>query len=326
MIELRDIYKNGEVYKNTQPSNSIIPRYEDYAVTEARANNNRNFSYWHPSTIGQCGLKNILDLYDVPSNNYQSMRQIEILKNGHMVHRKFQTAFGIMGIMYGYWKCLSCNFVIGKDSGNPYGSLYPSDCPNCHNPLMSEEILDKNGNVAKKSFPLFEYEELQVRNDELNIKGNTDGVLKLSPEHEFQVIDFKTCSNYVFANYLEKSNKPLSYHVIQLNAYMWLLNLNSGYIFYENRDKMRHKEFLVRKDEYLISRIINQIKYLNELVKLKRIPKMNDPNLISTDIGPAEMQCAGYPDFPPCKYYHKCFKCAFEAKGGNGIYHGFIKI
>lgn len=324
-LVLKDIYKTKEIYKNVTSSNNVIPKYYDLITEDFRNKNNRDFSYWHPSTFGQCGLKNILEFYKVPGNSYVSLRQIEILKNGHSVHSKFQNTLALGGVLYGLWKCHKCKTVMGRDSG-PYGSELPKKCSHCNEFLATEAITNSSGKVIVPPVPKFDYVELECVNSELNIRGNTDGVLKLSEQHEYQCIDFKTCSEFAYKLHVEKENCPISYHVVQLNAYMWLLNINSGYILYENRNKMVHKEFFIKKDNYIIERIINQVQYLNELIKHKKIPMYNDKNLISTDVGPEEHQCAGYPGFPPCKYYDKCFKSNFITKGGNILYHNFVKV
>jgi len=153
--------------------------------------------------------------------------------------------------------------------------------------------------------------------------------LKISDEHEFQGIDFKSCSQYMFEKVLDGTNKnnPINYHVVQLNVYMWLLGLNSGYILYENRNKLTHKEYYCKRDDDIIDKVVSQTKYLNELVEKKLIPPVNDPHLFTASgVGPDSMQCAGYPGFAPCHYYHKCWSRNYIAKGGSVIYQGLIKV
>lgn len=321
-IDLRDIYKNGEVYKNISISDSLSARYNDYVVQEYRANQNRNHSYWHPSAFGTCGRKNIFDFYsedpktNLKSYDYVAMRSIEIFEFGHMVHHKFQNKLARIKdphpILYGYWKCLSCLKITGKDSP-PYGITKPSQCAHCGN----ENI---------------QYEEVGVSNEEYNVGGHCDAIIKLSSNQEFQIIDFKTAGTYMWKEVIDGKNVPVNYHIVQLNAYMWLLDINSGYILYENRDKLIHKEFFVRRDEYIVDRIKHQLKYLNYHVSQGTVPPPNDPNFIAmSEVGPDKPTCKGYGSFgplklAPCKYYHLCWKQSFDESGGTSMYDGLIKI
>ncbi len=307
---LEDLYKTGNVYKNVSETRNVTETYYDKLLATYRANQNRDHSYWHPSTVGSCGLKNLLDYYKLPGNNYTTMRSIQIFNEGHLIHSKFQRNLADVGVLYGWWECRSCKKIMGEEV-KPYGITKPKNCSHC-----------SSGNS-------FDYVEIRVSHKDLNIAGNTDGVIKLGEDYPFQGIDFKSCSQYAFVDVIENKNKnnPINYHVVQLNVYMWLLDLESGYILYENRNKMIHKEFYCKRDDDIIDKVVNQTRYLNELVKRRAVPSMNDPHLFTaSEVGPESMQCQGYPGFAPCHYYHKCFPRQFIAKGGSVIYQGKIKV
>lgn len=326
-LELRNLCKNisggkrAEIFKNVTASNAVIPRYHDYRIKEYCSNQDRNYSYHHPSALGYCGRKNVLDYYSyknlgIDKQKYLDYRSIEIFDFGHITHAKFQEKFGDIfapnAILYGYWKCVVCKNVMGRDS--KLGIQKPNSC-------------DKCGNTNKDDL---KYEEVQVRNDFYNVKGHCDAIVKLSDNHPFQVIDFKTCSNFSFNQRIE-TNDPVESHVIQLNTYMWLLDLESGYIIYENRDKLIHKEFAVKRDEYLVDRIKNHIDYTNKVIEQGVVPDPTDENfLITEDIGPYTNQCRGFQTkdgrMAPCQYYHLCHREAFVAEGGSMIYQGKVKI
>jgi len=320
-IDLRDIYKNGEVFRNVSISDALVARYYNHVAQEYRNNQNRDYSYWHPSAFGTCGRKNIFDHYNqdpknkIRSYDYISLRSIEIFETGHLVHKKIQNRLAKIKdpwpIMYGYWRCQSCDIMMGKDSP-PFGTIKPDSCSFCGRKNIS-------------------YEEVRISNEEYNVGGNCDAIVRLSPQHEFQVIDFKTCGNFTWKEYIEGNNTPINYHIVQLNAYMWLLGINSGYIFYENRDKMIHKEFFVQRDEYIVDRIKHQLRYLNYHVAQGTVPPPNDPNFIAmSEVGPNKPNCLGYGNGPtklaPCKYYHLCWNQAFNESGGSTMYDGFIKV
>lgn len=319
-MDLRDIYANKEVFKNVSVSDALIARYYNYISQDYRNNQDRDYSYWHPSSFGMCGRKNIFDYYNQdPKNNissydYISLRSIEIFETGHLTHHKIQNRLSKIKdpfpILYGNWKCQACGFFI-KES-EPYGTVRPASCPNC-----------KKNNLK--------YEEVHVSNEEYNVGGHCDAIIKLSPKHEFQIIDFKTAGAFTWKKYIEEENSPINYHIVQLNAYMWLLGINSGYILYENRDKLIHKEFFIQRDEYIVDRIKHQLKYLNYHVSNGTVPPPNDPNFIAmSEVGPEKPTCKGFGGGPhklsPCKYYHLCWKQAFNESGGAMMYDGFLKI
>lgn len=318
-IDLRDVYKNGEIFKNVSFSEEVLTRYFTHVANKYVKNQDRNYSHWHPSALGTCGRKNIFDYYSyknyaIDKRNYIAFRSIEIFENGHLVHHKLQKKLGEIRnpqILYGYWKCQACKHTTGLNSP-PFGITNPRECEKC-----------KCNNVI--------YEEVSMKNDEYNVAGNCDAIVKLSDKHEFQVIDFKTAGNYTWKETVEGKNAPVNYHIVQVNAYMWLLGINSGYIIYENRDKLCHKEFFIKRDEYIVDRIKHQLKYQNYHIQNGTVPPPNDPAFISmSEVGPDKGQCKGYGYGPgklaPCPYYHLCWPQSFESEGGATIYNTFIKV
>lgn len=326
-LELRNICKNisggkrAEIFKNVTSSNAVLPRYQEFRIKEYCANQDRNYSYHHPSALGYCGRKNILDYYsdtkkNIDAQKYLDYRSIEIFDFGHIVHGKFQDKFSRIfspeAILYGCWKCVVCKHVMGREE--KLGVVRPSQCEKC----------------GANGYDDILYEEVQVKNDYYNVKGHCDAIVRLSLQHPFQVIDFKTCSNYSF-NMRVDLNEPVDSHVIQLNTYMWLLGLDSGYIIYENRDKLTHLEFSVQRDEYLIDRIKNHIDYTNRVIEQGLVPDPTDENFLITEgIGPLENQCRGFMTregrMAPCAYYHLCHRETFVSEGGSMIYKGKVKI
>lgn len=325
----KDLYKSKDIYHGVSESNAIVPRYYDHIVQKHREDSDRDHSYWHPSALGQCGLKNLFDYYesqglDLGANYYVNTRFIEIVKHGHSVHDRFQTLLGNMGVLWGKWKCSNCGYIHGE--GQLLGVPRPNECESCGQVKRETVATNPDGTPRRIPNPIFKYVELTVHHPVLNIKGNTDGIIKLSETSEPECIDFKTCSKYSWESSIGKGY-PVDYHVTQLNIYMWLLGLNSGYILYENRNSMQHKEFHIQRDPRVVQRVIDQVQYLNEMVANRQFPSINDPRLLTSEVvGPEAMMCIGYPGFPPCKYYHKCHPKNFQMKGGNIIYRQFIKM
>lgn len=110
-------------------------------------------------------------------------------------------------------------------------------------------------------------EEKRLTDDELNIKGNCDGVLELGDEGLF-VLEIKTISAKGY-RYL-KEPKPKHYAQIQL--YMHLAEIHKGILFYECKDDQRIKEFKVEYDEDFVQELIEKIKWINECVANQELP------------------------------------------------------
>lgn len=320
-IDLRDIYKNGEIYRNVSSNDALTSRYHNHIVQEFKNNQDRDYSYWHPSEFGTCGRKQIFNYYNYNKScgfsmpDYVAVRSIEIFQTGHNTHFKFQNALSRIKypkpILYGWWKCQGCKNVMSKDV-KPYGTTRIDVCSNCG----SKSII---------------YEEVCVENKDYNVRGHCDAIIKLSDEHEFQIVDFKTAGGSAWES-IEKENIPKNSYIVQLNAYMWLLGINSGYIMYEHRDKMWHKSFLVQKDNYVVERIKHQLSYLNYHVAQGTVPPPNDQNFIAmSDVGPSKGICRGYGGFgqsrlSPCRYYEKCWDQQYKEAGGSMMFDGFVKV
>lgn len=86
----------------------------------------------------------------------------------------------------------------------------------------------------------------------------------LSEENAY-IIEVKTVSRLGFS-------KPMDHHIIQLNAYLNLLDVRDGFIIYIDRDKLQTKSFHIVKDEKLYEKTIERVKTLHKHIISGTIP------------------------------------------------------
>lgn len=109
--------------------------------------------------------------------------------------------------------------------------------------------------------------ERKLVDDELNIRGNCDGVIELGDEGEF-IIEIKTISSKGF-RYLKE---PKDKHYAQLQLYMYLSGVHQGILFYECKDDQRIREFKVEYNEEFAMDLVEKIKFINECVAKGELP------------------------------------------------------
>ncbi|MAG73639.1 hypothetical protein CL620_04945 [archaeon] len=91
-------------------------------------------------------------------------------------------------------------------------------------------------------------EEIPVENDDPPISGTADGVIEFYGE---KLIELKSISDAGFA-YRKTYNKPKDDHIRQAQIYMHCLNLNSGFVIYENKNNQEILPiYMERNDEYI---------------------------------------------------------------------------
>jgi len=211
--------------------------------------NERDYSYFHPSEFYQCVRYIAYKYYGAKSTRKIKPDLQRIFDNGDHMHQRYTDYFDNIGILYGVWACKNplCKETYGSEE--KLGILKPSDkCKKCG----CEE---------------YEYVELEAEDKEHMMRGHMDGVLKIA--EEFTVIDYKS----MHSNQFSRLREPLDKHIIQLEIYLWLLDLKCGFLLYENKDSQKIKLFEVAYNENLINKILTRVKTLREIVESKRLPK-----------------------------------------------------
>lgn len=111
----------------------------------------------------------------------------------------------------------------------------------------------------------WEYEELEFVNAEHRLTGHCDGVLVWGPD-DIEALELKTISSRQYDNVDPAlGGRPKGEHIIQVQAYMWLMGLDRARIVYINKDlntlfPQGICEHVVERDEAQINMIKGMLK------------------------------------------------------------------
>ena len=228
----------------------------------------RKYDIFHPSDWGYCLRKVALLWYNEhekflkKGEQHIDLKGQRVYDNGHGMHARWRDYLDAANVLRGVWKCPRCEVLCGDKE--PLGILNPSNkegwsCEKC------------------KTTRKMQYEELLVRSDpRYNFEGHVDAVVDLrgtqfstKPELDLMVVDFKSIKDDYFDDIIEHA-KPE--HVVQVTIYMWLLDLRSAMLIYENKNTQEVKEILVLRDEKKVDEIKKQAEWLVEVLRHRRLP------------------------------------------------------
>ena len=140
-----------------------------------------------------------------------------IFGSGTAIHTQFQQDYlpTLGDVFQGWWTRGSDEFVKGE-------------------PLKTGSL--KNKWTTRPQGEGWQYEELEFVNDEYRLTGHCDGVLVWG-EDDVEALELKTISSRGYDN-VDPSlgGRPKGEHVIQVQAYMWLMGLDRARIVYINKD------------------------------------------------------------------------------------------
>lgn len=111
--------------------------------------------------------------------------------------------------------------------------------------------------------------EVSLRDDALWLKGNPDAIIINSTDGLPYVFELKSMRTGEFQNLMFA--KPE--HVLQLHCYFYLSNISQGILFYENKDDQKTKEFVIQRDELIMSGILKKISNIQQAVRNKILPE-----------------------------------------------------
>jgi hypothetical protein len=217
-------------------------------------------------------------------------RMQRLFSTGHAIHGRLQKDFGDMGKLRGWW----CSKITGKVYGkeNPHGIFRPKSL---------DEIGEKqHPDDNRKIEDLFEYEEIKIKDIELNFEGHVDAIIDLVPDdpEERFIVDFKTVNGDKFKILRDPDPK----YVTQVHIYMMILKIYKSVIFYEDKNRSEIKEFLVEYDKEFGEHIKETAKKLFSDVKNKKLPKI--PQTFTKDSPPCMW----------CDYQKQCYEIATRKK------------
>ena len=216
---------------------------------ESRIDAPSDYSFFHPSEFYQCVRKLAYNYYGLGKDRKIKPDLRRVFDNGDHMHLRYTGYFENLNILYGAWECKNplCKKIFGENE--KLGIQKPViKCDNC-------------------GCDEYKYIEVTAGNDEYMISGHIDGILKLGGE--YSVIDYKS----MHANQFTSLNEPMDKHIIQVEIYLWLLDLKTGFLLYENKDSQKIKLFEVVYNEDLIAKILKRLEAIRDIVKNNKLPK-----------------------------------------------------
>jgi hypothetical protein len=194
-----------------------------------------------------------------------TLNQHMIFAEGHRIHEVWQDVFKDMGTLYGMWEIV--------ETGATYWGF----------------ASDHNDKYTVK------YREVPLDNEDLMITGHADGWLVGFGEPlllEVKSIGIGSMRYYSpglvkadsdFAAAWKAIETPFESHISQVQLYLKLLELSDhevtpqeAVIIYESKVNQEVKEFVIRKDSWGITHILDAAKMIVEAVKTKTPPDCNN--------------------------------------------------
>ena len=118
---------------------------------------------------------------------------------------------------------------------------------------------------------VFVAREIRARIDDPPIHGRADFMVRLKiPESHIRLIELKTINDFGFG----KLVGPKYEHMIQLQAYLNMLNIELGSVIYECKNDQKIKSYQVVRDRDLWDGIIKRCQTVQNMSK---IPVLKNP-------------------------------------------------
>ena len=111
-------------------------------------------------------------------------------------------------------------------------------------------------------------EELPLSYDDPPIQGTADGIIDL---HGNRLIELKSISAEGF-EYRRLSRKPSADHYRQAQIYMKCLDLDSGFVIYENKNNQQILPIYIERDDKFIDKLFDKYRKIYKNVKEGSIP------------------------------------------------------
>jgi CRISPR/Cas system-associated exonuclease Cas4 (RecB family) len=99
-------------------------------------------------------------------------------------------------------------------------------------------------------------EEIPVSWDDPPIQGTADGIIDL---HGHRLIELKSISAEGFA-YRQMAKKPTDDHFRQAQIYMKCLNLDTGFVIYENKNNQQILPVFIERDDSFLDKLFKKYK------------------------------------------------------------------
>ena len=204
-----------------------------------------------------------------PKTEKPSLRLQNIFDEGHAIHAKWQKRFQDMGVLYGKFRCLACKNVVTDVS--------PDTCPSC------------------SARNLMEYAEVSLVDDSLRIAGHTDGWIQGIGDDclieiksigagtlRFEAPELLYDANGDLTKAWKSIRRPFRSHLLQGQMYLELAKRMYGtdapeeiVFLYELKADQDYKEFTVKADYEIVSKIFFYVEKLIKAVEQGNMPDCN---------------------------------------------------
>jgi CRISPR/Cas system-associated exonuclease Cas4 (RecB family) len=111
-------------------------------------------------------------------------------------------------------------------------------------------------------------EEIRVNHDSPPIEGTADGIINWYGE---KLIELKSISQEGF-HYRQLHNKPKDEHYRQAQIYMECLNLDSGFVIYENKNNQQILPIFIERDQEFIDKLFKKYRKFYSSYLSQEIP------------------------------------------------------
>lgn len=189
---------------------------------------------------------------------------------GSAVHQLVQYRLGLIGKLWGRWKCPACRKKTSWNgwmprmtqldcNGDP-GHMAPAPCAKCR------------GRNLRSRVPWL-YVEPEVTSDEWKIVGHCDGYLLVQRDGReyWFALEIKSAHNRKWKG--DFGPLPTPEHVEQASVYGWLLGLSHIYFIYVNKDQVnKWKEIIVPVDAESVARVQSKIRMVLEALRVGAPP------------------------------------------------------
>lgn len=127
----------------------------------------------------------------------------------------------------------------------------------------THRILENGDNVHSRFMKLFAEmgilvcAEIDAISNDL-IHGRLDCII--TDRKQNYIVEIKSCSQWTF----NKLTEPSKAHLLQIQFYMYYMNMQKGIILYECKDNQSIKTFYINLDKILVEKYIDELKKLKE--------------------------------------------------------------
>lgn len=139
---------------------------------------------------------------------------------------------------------------------------------------QTHRIFDNGHSVHERLYSYFREmgvlvaEEIAVSYDNPPIEGTADGIINIDGN---KLIELKSISNEGF-HYRKLYKKPKDEHYRQAQIYMRCLDLNSGFVIYENKNNQEILPIYIERDDVFIDKLFKKYVKIYDNYLRKEIP------------------------------------------------------